>query len=532
MITTKAKPTKRKPATKAARDQAALKAWQHRYAKLRASYDAARNSDEYRRIWENADGFDADSAHNKTVRQNLIKRARYEIGSNGYSDGAVQTKSIDIIGSAPALRMQTGSEIFNRLIETTWKLWSKATKFRRKLLCLAHAKISDGEAFAVIRNNPGLRHPVKIDLQLFEADQFTTPYLAYDDPDHIDGIKFDRFGNPVYYELAKQHPGASRAIGLDLTPERIDAASVLHWFKLRRPGQHRAVPEMASTLNVGAAGRRFREAVLGAAETAAEFTVLLHTTFTPDSEEIEYADEFSSREINKRMITALPLGFDATQLEAKHPNSTYDSFCDQLLNEQGRPLHMPLNKFKCNSAAYNYASGRLDHQTYYAALDTERDDCVDLVLDPFFEAWFASAVRRFGWLGGDPDIIGDGARAHLWDWPKHRIADRESEANATAKELTSGAKFITQVAAENGYDLADEVTSAAIFFGVSEDEIRGRLLDITLPAAPQAPAPPPAFGDTPEAALAPADQAAHAVFNRLRRPPPANGNGTGKNGRH
>ncbi len=42
------------------------------------------------------------------------------------------------------------------------------------------------------------------------------------------------------------------------------------------------MPECTSTLNTGAAGRRVREAVIAAHETAADFSVLLKTAFQPD----------------------------------------------------------------------------------------------------------------------------------------------------------------------------------------------------------------------------------------------------------
>jgi hypothetical protein len=36
----------------------------------------------------------------------------------------------------------------------------------------------------------------------------------------------------------------------------------------------------------------------------------------------------------------------------------------------------------CDSISYNYASGRLDHQTYFIALDVERENANVLVVDP------------------------------------------------------------------------------------------------------------------------------------------------------
>src|SRR4029077_13659155 len=113
-----------------------------------------------------------------------------------------------------------------------------------------------GESFAVLRKNLGVKHPIPLDVVLYEADQVQTPFMLYIEPGRIDGLQFDEFGNPTFYDLMHQHPGNVHQIVYNTVPEKIPADRMLHWFKMRRPGQHRGVPEMASTLNNGAAARR------------------------------------------------------------------------------------------------------------------------------------------------------------------------------------------------------------------------------------------------------------------------------------
>jgi capsid protein len=254
---------------------------------------------------------------------------------------------------------------------------------------------------------------------------------------------------------------------------------MLHWFKMRRPGQHRGIPECTSTLNTGAAARRWREATLAAAETAADFAVLLETAFQPD--ELDAADPFSTLEIQKRMMTALPNSMKAHQMTAEHPNATYEAFHKTLINEQARPKSMPYNKAACDSSSYNYASGRLDHQTYYAALDVEREDCNDLVMDPLFDVWFDAAIITYGWLGGNPDAVSPMARSHIWDWPKHRVADVESEANANDKQLKNGTRSLSKVYTESGEDYEDEAEKQATSNGVTIEQQKQINLLLNLP---------------------------------------------------
>lgn len=450
---------------------------------VRGTYDAARTNDHNSNHWANADDYDADSANSKDVRATLVKRSRYEVGNNGYADGIAQTYATDLIGVGPNLRMQTASVGFNRLVETEWYNWTKAIQWRRKFWTMAHAKYQDGESIAVMRRNPGVRYSIPLDVILYETEQCQTPYIAYGEIGYIDGIKFDEFGNPLWFDILRRHPGSSSIADFDSVPERVAADRVLHWFKMRRPGQHRGVPESASTLTTGAAARRWREATLASAETAADFSVFLRTTFQPD--QIASVTPMTTLAIQKRMMTALPEGWSAEQMQAQHPNATFEAFHDQLINEQARPVSMPKNKAKCDSSAYNYASGRLDHQTYYAALDVERQDADELVLDPLFSTWFDLAIVRYGWLGGVPEDVGTAARFHLWDWPKHRVADVEAEANANRTRLESGQMGLHQLYSDNGFDLDDEIAKMAASFGTTEDDIRRRLLEGLLPGNKQ-----------------------------------------------
>lgn len=447
-----------------------------------ATYDAAGSGDDTKNYWAPADALDADSANSHAVRSVLVKRSRYEIQNNGYAAGIASTYATDLVGLGPTLRMQTGSEAFNRMVEREWDSWSREIQFRRKLWCMAHAKHVDGEAFGVLRQNKGLRHPVKIDLVLHETEQCTTPWLPYNEPNHIDGIQFDNFGNPQTYEFLKYHPGGNNTGAVNIwQTEQIPARFVLHWFKMLRPGQHRGVPEMVSTMNLGASARRWREAVVGAAENIADFSLFLKTAFDPNEEDIDWTDPMSAQDIQKRMMVALPAGYDAFQPKAEQPTSTHAEFHKTLINEQARPRSMPFNKAACDSSSYNYASGRLDHQTYYGSLDVDREDCDDLTTDRLFDVWFDYAIAEFGWLGGNPETVRGSARMHDWDWPKHQVADIKAEAEADDKRLKNGSTSLDAIYSRGGLDYEDELVKSATANGVTVDQQRQINLLLNVP---------------------------------------------------
>jgi capsid protein len=269
-----------------------------------------------------------------------------------------------------------------------------------------------------------------------------------------------------------------------VTPEQIPAKFILHWWMLRRPGAHRGVPEFKSTLNVGASSRRWREATVAAAETAADFAALLKTQMSPD-DGADAAAPFSTIDFTKRMMTALPMGWEAQQMKAEHPNAQYEAFLRTQINEQARPKSIPYNLAACDSSSYNYASGRLDHQTYFSALDIERADCDDLVLDPLFARWWELAVPSLGWNADPLD-----PPQHLWDWPQHPVADLKNEASSVDMRLRNGSLSPSEVASQSGADYEDRVQLLANDYGVTVEEMRAILLKATFAAQAQGEKPP------------------------------------------
>ena len=142
---------------------------------------------------------------------------------------------------------------------------------------------------------------------------------------------------------------------------------------------------------------------------------------------------------------------------------------------------MPLNKAMCDSSDYNYSSGRLDHSTYYGHLDIDREDCDDIALDPMFDVWFEFAVRRYGWLGGNPQALGPAASAHIWDWPPHQVADIGTEAEAADKNLKNGKSSLLAEYSASGIDYEDQIVLQAASNGISVDQQRQINMLMNLP---------------------------------------------------
>lgn len=463
-----------------------------RPAPVEARFDAATASPEFDNYWAAADHLDADSAHSPAVRRRLVSRSRYEVANNGYADGAIQTYCNYLIGSGPTLRLMTGSKRLDSQVPIEFWKWAKAARFRRQLWCLAHAKLQDGEGIALARINPRIRHPVQLDVVPIETEQCASPNLPHGKQGYVDGIKFDDFGNPLWYDILPHHPGGTWG-GQPFAAEQVPARWVMHWFLLRRPGQHRAVPEFRSTLNTGASSRRWREATVSAAETAASQSLVLKSTLDPDEE--DELEAMSTTEMHRRMMTILPTGYDPLQVKSEHPSAQYEQFHRAQINEQARPKSIPYNLAACDSSGYNFASAKLDSNSFHATLNTDRWDCDDLVLDTLFPLWWQLAVPIFGW-DADPREVPD----HEWGWPQYPVGDTKSAAATNDSRLRNGSASLSRIYEESGRSFEDDVIEMARDFGVPVEQMRQILLRTLFPVNPQTPAPGDSRqpGQTPE----------------------------------
>ena len=420
---------------------------------LHAKYDAAQTTRENLRHWAMADALSADAAASNDVRKKLRERARYEVANNSYAKGIVLTLANDCVGTGPRLQVLTTDNELNKKIESAFGQWTQMIGLAAKLRTMRMAKSTDGESFGVLSGNDQVVGPVKLDLHLVEADRVTTPYAKLMDDTGIDGIELDSNGNPVRYNILRYHPGELQTGTNDF--DVIDADAVIHWFRPDRPGQHRGVPEITPALPLFAQLRRYTLAVLGAAETAADFAAVLFTD-APANGEAASVEPMDVVELEKRMATVLPDGWKLGQIKAEQPATTYAEFKKEILNEIARCLNLPYNIAACNSSGYNYASGRLDHQTYYKSIRVEQSDMATVVLDKILSAWICEAMcEEF------PVLKALSYLPHQWFFDGNEHVDPAKEANAQKTRLESNTTTLAAEFARQGKDWETELSQRA-----------------------------------------------------------------------
>lgn len=473
---------------------------------VRARYDVAQTTDENARHWALADGMSADAANNPGVRRQIRNRSRYEVANNSYARGMTRTLANDVIGSGPRLQVNLRNKPLAKMIEKIWSTWAKKVRLAGKLWTLRMAQCQDGESFGVMTTNERINHPVKLDLHTFEAELCTTPFLNPMADHRVDGIVLDKYGrDPIQYHFLKRHPGdtfANMAGPLDYYT--VDRRFVVHLFREERPGQHRGISEILAALPLYAILRRYTLAVLRAAETVANHSVIMQTNGVPtessDIAELE-DDPLTPLDLENGSIVHLPEGWEAYQIKAEQPTTTYSDFKSSILCEIARCLNMPKNVALGDSSGYNYSSGRLDHQVYFKACEMDRVRIEEEVCDRLFEAFIEEACL----VGLLPmsvfQMLEAGLLDHAWRWDPYEDIDPERTANARRMNLSQGMTSLDIEYAKEGMDADVELQRKADRLGITRGQLNQCLLREMFPAsaslwtpqtaAPAAPAPVP-----------------------------------------
>ena len=452
--------------------------------RLKASFDVTRRTPENERHWQWIDFLSADDSINPEIRKRIRAQVRYECNQNNcYGIGMSKTLVLDTIGTGPRLSVSAFTHSVNQDIEREFANWSNSVGLTEKLQTMRMAKLVDGEAVAKFSNNVTVEHPIMLDLQLIECDQLTAPTYnqVIDEPDYVDGIRLDRFGNPISYDILREFPGTLNwTEDYDTYPQ----SQIMHLYRCDRPGQHRGISEYASALPLFAFLRRFTLATVAAAETAASVSQVISTDAPmPENYEEEawtvstFDKWMDAIPIDRNSATVLPNQWELKQFAAEHPTTTHDQFKRSLVAEIGRCICMPVNIATADSGVANYSSARFDHLGYERVVQYEQFYFNRNVLDRILSEWLIEAAlvgllptrarnmvleyqSKFGNRGLSNSIL------HAWHWDGLRDADPENAAQAQRMRLQNGSTQREREYAEQGLDVEIEDQKAAASLGV------------------------------------------------------------------
>ena len=408
-----------------------------------AKFDAAQTTRDNARHWAQADHLSADMEASPEVRQTLRQRSRYEVANNSYAKGLVQMLANDTIGTGPRLQVITGNEDYNAEVENDFAAWAESVKLAQKLRLMRMARCQDGESFAILMTNPKIKHPVKLDVVLIEADRVAGELWWLADDSSVDGITYDHWGNPQSYRVLKHHPGGTKVTPME-EALNVPAEYMIHIFRQDRPELHRGIPELTAALPLFAQLRRYNLAVLSAAEAAADFAAILYTD-SPANGEADEIEPMDSIPLERNMMLTVPAGWKMGQLDAKQPTANHAEFVKIILSEIARCAVSTYGSVSGDFSGHNYASGRLDNQLYHKSIIVDRSFWETEVLNRIFEVWY----REYS-LTQNTNVFT--TPRHTWFWDGFVHVDPTKEANAQAIRLENHTTTLAAECAKDGKD--------------------------------------------------------------------------------
>jgi len=428
------------------------------FEKLAASFaDSAETTRLNSRHWARAKSGDFNALIQGDLAT-LQRRARYEMLNNSYASGIADTLAFDFIGSGPKPQLNSGNEPFDQEAEERFLEWAAQCDFGRQMdlaeILQSQMALQQCEAGASITVLKREDIPYNISLRLLCVDIDRLDSSAGMMNTAIkNGIEFDSLGRPVAYHIRKYDPRLGYT-PYSMQSERIMASDVIHLYRIKRPGQMHGIPWFTPVLDKFAQLRRFVDATLDSAETAAQPSAVISCK-DPDSEASHKIQENDVLEFERNAMLVLPDNYETFQIKPEHPAATFEMFKAEIINEIARCVLMPYNVAAMNSAKYNYASGRLDHQKYHRFIAAIRTWGARRFLNRVFAEWLSEGYLLDGFFTTRPTFeqVMKAIRTIKWQWDGFEHVDPVKEADSQNTRLQkSGTTTLAAEYAKDGKD--------------------------------------------------------------------------------
>lgn len=439
---------------------------------IQARYDNARHTPDTASLFRNVDSLAITTALSPDVRKTVRDRARYVVANCPYAKSMLDTFVTDVVGPWASVSFPRGGipEQVRQDVTDAFDAWAMRTDFWGKVKTILRAKVTDGEAFAMLttdRTIVGADNRVTLNVQPLECDRVESYTEAVTRENEFDGIRFDDAGHPVEYRILRYHPGDYRLIK-NIKYRAGDwrkAAFVLHYFDVTRPEQVRGISDFVAALDIPALQKSYRSSVVDTAINAASISGVLSTDNVPecfdDNDEAlgKCAMEVKPNtlfQMQRGSLVTLPEGWHLNQLNAEQPTSLYPDFVRALVAEMAACLSMPVNIAMCDSSRHNFASAKLDHMTYGKRIAEVRASLSVKVLDRVFFAWLDEYALVYGL---DTRTVAALKRTE-WLFTERGNADVMKDASADNTRLGNGTTTRATLYAKDGRDWKRETDQA------------------------------------------------------------------------
>lgn len=396
---------------------------------------------------------DAKNELTSYTRNELVRRARYLEKNSGHIRGTLRDMKVYGIGDGIRPNAKSPNSDWNRKAEEYFRNWSRKCditnrfSFREVQGLVSRAIDVDGEIFA-IKTYDALKLPK---IQILETHRLAG---EYGEDGAQGGIKFGRFGEPLFYYFKSS----------DETSERkVPASAVLHIFEPERVSCIRAFPGIQhSILDV-----LDRNEILALEKHKVKLISDIARIITSESSDIDDSDfsisagggeipETNPRDIEKKFggkSFRLNPGEKIEAFESNIPSPTFSGFLAEL--QRSGSLGVLPYEFAVDPSSVGGAGVRLILSKAQRYID-DRGRTLDERLNyPVWIFVIGHAIKT-GELENQT-----GWHKVAWTHPKRATVDAGREEQQQRLNVEAGLKTLENAYSELGLDFEDEMQTRA-----------------------------------------------------------------------
>jgi lambda family phage portal protein len=394
--------------------------------------------------------------------------SRALVRDNAYAWGVVDTIVSSVIGCGITAQSQvetpegTDIEDVNERRDKVWQEWCEVCDVNGRLNFseiqqLAQREIVEaGEVLIHIVKTPGKKYrgiyrPVPIAIELIEADRIATEKDTYKIRNSgmnkiVRGVELDELGKPLAYWIYPEHPNGPYVSG-STVPIRIDAADILHLYRVDRIGQSRGVswfaPVMSWLRDLGV----YVDNEIQASAVASCFGVAVTTTgragsgLMPSTDsETEDTNGNQFEYLEPAMVVRLNPGESVESINPGRPNSASEPWINLMLRGIAVGTGLSYEIVARDYSQTSYSSSRTSQLEDRRRFRRWQKYIVGHMCNPIWDA-FCDQASTAG-VDGFPEmsaILDDRrmATAVEWQTPAWEWVDPQSEQAASDAALTS-----------------------------------------------------------------------------------------------
>lgn len=352
------------------------------------------------------------------------------------------------------------------------------------------SELMNGDVFALLPAiaRKGDRYDLKV--KLLEADRVSDPWPYPVGHNVLGGVEIDEDGAPLYYYIARIHPGdlflpgtyggyGAYAYGAVSVPPMIEGGIygaqwntwdkvpafgasgrrlVLHMMDPERIDQRRGVPLLAPVMEHLKQLSRYSQAELAAAVVSGMFTAAITSErpsampgqVIPQGEQVNNNGDANSYQLGNGAILGLLPGEKLEAVNPARPNAGFDPFvrsiCRQIGSSLGIGYELLIKEFTAS-----YSASRAALLEAWKGFRVGRHHVASGFYQPTYEQWLEEAVAR-GYISA-PGFFADARVRAAWcgaEWhgPTQGQLDPTKEVEAAEKRVASGFSTRTREAAE------------------------------------------------------------------------------------